>query len=162
MQGIVIRDADAARDKAAMLSFIMGSQHYEHAIEPNRRLDPPVTEEHFARLAKQLEEQEGRIFIAEDAGGAALGWGVVGGYMGEVFVVSEERHYAYIFELFVVEAMRGKGIGRALIAACEDWAKTKGFKTILIGVLAGNTSAAGLYRSAGYADYAIELMKYLR
>lgn len=82
--------------------------------------------------------------------------------MGEVFVVSEERHYAYIFELFVVEAMRGKGIGRALIAACEAWAKRKNFKTILIGVLAGNTSAARLYRNAGYADYAIELKKYLR
>lgn len=162
MDGIHIREADWTRDKPAMLGFIMGSQHYEHAIEPNRRLDPPVAEEHLARLTKQLEEHEGRIFIAEDADGTALGWGVVGGYMGEAFVVSEERHYAYIFELFVVEAMRGKGIGRALIAACEDWAKTKDFKTILIGVLAGNASAAGLYRSAGYADYAIELKKYLR
>ena len=162
MQGIRVREADPARDKAAMLGFIMGSQHYEHAIDPNRRLDPPVAEEHFARLAKHLEEQDGRIFIAEDASGAALGWGVVGGYRGEVFVIPEERHYAYIFELFVVEAMRGKGIGRALIAACEEWAKTKDFKTILIGVLAGNTNAARLYRNAGYANYAIELKKYLR
>lgn len=162
MQGINIRDADLARDRPAMHGFIMGSQRYEHAIEPNRRLDPPVAEEHLARLTKYLEEHEGRIFIAEEANGAALGWGVVGAYAGEVFVVPEERNYAYIFELFVVEAMRGKGIGRALIAACEDWAKTKNFKTILIGVLAGNTNAARLYRNAGYADYAIELKKYLR
>jgi ribosomal protein S18 acetylase RimI-like enzyme len=162
MQDIRIREADPARDRPAMLSFIMGSQHFEHAIAPNRRLDPPVAGEHLARLVQHLEEREGRIFLAEDADGTPLGWGVVGGYMGEVFVVPEERHHAYIFELFVVEAMRGKGIGRALIAACEDWAKTKDFKTILIGVLAGNASAAGLYRSAGYGDYAIELKKYLR
>ncbi|HEY8947488.1 MAG TPA: GNAT family N-acetyltransferase [Rhizomicrobium sp.] len=162
MQGINIRDADLARDRPAMHGFIMGSQRHEYAIEPNRRLDPPVAEEHLARLIKYLEDHEGRIFIAEDANGAALGWGVVGAYMGEIFIVPEERNYAYIFELFVVEAMRGKGIGRALIVACEDWAKAEGFKTIQIGVLSRNESAAGLYRSAGYADYAIELRKYLR
>jgi len=162
MTGVRIRDADLSRDRSAMLGFIMGSQHFEHAIEPNRRLDPPVAEEHLARLAKNLDENDGRIFIAEDTGGITVGWGVVGGFHGEVFIVPEERNCAYIFELFVVEAMRGKGIGRALIAACEDWAKAKGFKTILIGVLAGNKSAAGLYRSAGFADTAIELKKYLR
>jgi GNAT superfamily N-acetyltransferase len=156
-----IREAVPARDRGAMLGFIMGSQHFEHAVEPNRRLDPPVAEEHLARLTAHLGEHGGHIFIA-DADGAPVGWGVVGGYTGEVFVVAEERRYAYIFELFVVEAMRGKGIGRALIAACEGWAKAEGFKTIQIGVLARNASAARLYRSAGYADHAIELRKYLR
>lgn len=43
-----------------------------------------------------------------------------GEFKGEAFVVSEERDYAYIFELFVVEAVRGEGVGRALIAACEE------------------------------------------
>jgi ribosomal protein S18 acetylase RimI-like enzyme len=162
MHGINIREADFARDKPAFLDFIMGSQRYEYAIAPNRRLDPPVAEEHWARLSTHLSEQGGCVFLAEDARKVPLGWGVVGGYTGEAFVVPEERSYAYIFELFVIEAMRGKGIGRALIAACEDSAKAKDFKTLLIGVLAGNTNAAGLYRSAGFADYAIELKKYLR
>jgi GNAT superfamily N-acetyltransferase len=162
MQGLHIREADFARDRPAMLGFIMGSQAYEHTIEPNRRLDPPVANEHLARLAAHIGEHGGRIFIAEDETGAAAGWGVVGAYTGEVFIVPEERRYAYIFELFVVEAMRGKGIGRALIAACEDWAKGEGFPLVMIGVLSGNTGAARLYRKSGYSDYAIELRKYLR
>jgi len=162
MQGINIREADFARDKPAFLEFIMGSQRHEYVVEPNRRLDPPVADEHLARLAAYLEEHDGRIFVAEDAHGGPLGWGVVGEFIGEVFVIPEERRYAYIFELFVIEAMRGKGIGRALIARCEDWAKSKDFKTILIGVLARNGNAAKLYRNAGYSDYAIELRKYLR
>lgn len=162
MSAFSIRDADASRDRAALHSFIMGSQAYEHPIEPNRRLDAPVAGEHLDRLTAHISEHGGRFFIAESENGAAVGWGVVGAYAGEVFIVPEERRYAYIFELFVVEAMRGKGIGRALIAACEDWARREGFPLVMIGVLSGNTGAARLYRNSGYSDYAIELRKYLR
>jgi ribosomal protein S18 acetylase RimI-like enzyme len=157
-----IREADLARDKPALLSFIMGSQVFEYAIEPNRRLDEPVAAEHFDKLTAHLAEHGGVMFVAEDDGGALLGWSVVGEIKGEAFVVAEERNFAYIFELFVVEGTRGQGVGRALIAPCEEWAKAKNFKTIQIGVLAGNHRAAKIYREAGYSDYAIELRKYLR
>ena len=157
-----IREADLARDRAALLSFIMGSQHFEYAIEPNRRLDTPVAGEHLERLLGHLKDHDGRMYVAEGESGALTGWAVVGEFKGEAFVVPEERDYAYIFELFVVEAVRGEGVGRALIAACEDWARAKNFKTIQIGVLSGNARAAKIYREAGYSDYALELRKYLR
>ena len=157
-----IREADLVRDRAALLSFIMGSQHFEFAIEPNRRLDAPVAAEHLEQLLAHLKDHDGRMFVAEDENGAPVGWAVAAEFQGEVFVVPEERDYAYIFELFVVEAMRGEGAGRALISACEDWARAKNLKTIHIGVLAGNARAAKIYREAGYSDYAIELRKYLR
>jgi len=157
-----IREADLSRDKPALLSFIMGSQHFEYAIEPNRRLDEPVAAEHFDKLIAHLKEHGGAMFVAEDNSGALLGWSVVGEIKGEAFVVEEERNFAYIFELFVVEGTRGQGVGRALIAPCEEWARAGNYKSIQIGVLAGNTRAAKIYREAGYADYAIELRKYLR
>jgi len=156
-----IRAADLSRDKPALLSFIMGSQHFEYAIEPNRRLDEPVAAEHFDKLTAHLKEHGGAMFVAEDESGALLGWSVVGEIKGEAFVIPEERNFAYIFELFVAESTRGQGVGRALIVACEDWAKANNFKTIQIGVLARNTRAAKIYREAGYSDYAIELRKYL-
>ncbi len=156
-----IREADVTRDRVALLSFIMGSQQFEYAIEPNRRLDEPVAAEHLDKLIAHLREHDGKMFVAE-AGGQVLGWAVVATYKGEAFIVPEERDYAYIFELFVAEKTRGQGTGRALIAACEDWARAKNFKTIQIGVLAGNARAASIYRAAGYSDYALELRKYLR
>ncbi|HTT99732.1 MAG TPA: GNAT family N-acetyltransferase [Rhizomicrobium sp.] len=157
-----IREADLARDRTAFLTFIMGSQHFEYAIEPNRRLDSQVAAEHLERLLAHLKDHDGRMFVADDETGVPVGWAVVGVVKGEAFVVPEERDYAYVFELFVAEAVRGQGVGRALIAACETWARSKNFKTIQIGVLAGNTRAAKIYREAGYSDYAIELLKYLR
>ncbi len=157
-----IREADLAHDRAAFLAFIMGSQHFEYAIELNRRLDAPVAAEHLERLLAHLKDHDGRMFVADDETDVPVGWAVVGAIKGEVFVVPEERDYAYIFELFVAEAVRGEGVGRALIAACEDWARAKNFKTIQIGVLSGNMRAAKIYREAGYSDYALELRKYLR
>jgi len=157
-----IREADLARDRTAFLAFIMGSQHYEYAFEPNRRLDPPVAEEHLARMLSLLGERGGRIFVAADDADRAVGWGIVVEQEDDIYVVAEERRYAYIAELFVVEPLRGSGAGRALIAACEDWARARGLTVMQIGVLAGNVRAHDIYRRQGYADYGIQLRKYLR
>jgi len=157
-----IREADLARDRTAFLAFIMGSQQYEYAFEPNRRLDPPVAEEHLARMLSLLGERAGKIFVAADDTDQAVGWGIVVEQEDDIYVVAEERRYAYVAELFVVEPLRGSGAGRALIAACEDWARARGLAVMQIGVLPGNVRAHDIYRRQGYADYGIQLRKYLR
>ena len=157
-----IREADLAGDRTAFLAFIMGSQHYEHAIEPNRRLDPPVAEEHLAKMLALLSERAGQIFVAADDANQAVGWSIVVEQEDDIYVVAEERRYAYIAELFVVESLRGIGAGRALIVACENWARARGLTVMQIGVLPGNVRAHDIYRRQGYADYGIQLRKYLR
>jgi len=162
MSAVHIRECDLARDRHALLTFITGSQHYEHAIEPNRRLDPQVSEEYLTRILSLLGERAGRIFVATDDTNRAVGWGVVVEQDDDIFVIAEERRHAYIAELFVVEPLRGTGAGRALIGACEDWARARGLTVMQIGVLPGNTRAHEIYRRQGYADYGIQLRKYLR
>src|SRR5262249_8154524 len=105
--------------------------------------------------------QGGRIFVAEDASGSLLGWGVVHRDEDDVYVIGEERSFAYISELFVVEKARGTGIGRAFIKASEDWARAEGLKVMQIGVLPGNQRAKAIYELAGYTAYAVQLRKYL-
>jgi GNAT superfamily N-acetyltransferase len=156
-----IRDADFERDKPAMLAFIMALQHFEHAFEPNRRLDPPVSEEYLARLRRDVAEEGGLILIAENEVGRAIGWAVVHEADDDCYVLEAERRYVYISELYVDQAARGSGVGRALIQACEAWAGTRGIKVMQIGVLPGNTRAERVYREAGYAHYAYQLRKYL-
>ena len=146
-------------DKPAILDFIIALQLYEAAMESNRRLDSSFAEEHFAALIPRAWPPDGAVFIAEDD--QPLGWAVVHDETGDVFLTADERRFAFIAELFVMEAARGKGIGRALIAACETWARARGFATIRIAVLAGNTRAAGLYQKAGYGPYALQLRKRL-
>jgi GNAT superfamily N-acetyltransferase len=155
-----LRDLEPAADKPAALSFIDGSQAFEHAIEPDRRLDQAVAEEWYAVLMQRVAKGQGRIFVAEQEG-RAIGWGIFLVEEAPLYVTEDVRREGFIVELYVVEEARGLGVGQALIAASEDEARRLGLKRIMIGVLAGNTRAASIYQSAGYRPYQLELAKSL-
>jgi GNAT superfamily N-acetyltransferase len=161
MSAPVIRDAVWPDDRKATISFIDGLQHYEHGVEPNRRIDAAVGPEYFDVLIAAVAEHDGIVRIAE-IGGRAIGWAVAWHDIDDMYVVAEERRFVYIAELYVDEDARGTGVGRALIAACEDWARFQDIRIVKIGVLSGNTRAATVYERAGYAPYATRLRKYLR
>lgn len=155
-----IRDFDPLRDEAAALSFIDGSQLYEVALEPNRRVDGTVAKDHFGYMMDRVARNGGRIFVAE-TDGRAIGWAVMSLEENAIFVTADERPHGYIAELFVEEAARGLGVGRALIAACEDETLRRGLRQVKIGVLIANRRSADIYQKAGYAPYSLEWRKYL-
>jgi ribosomal protein S18 acetylase RimI-like enzyme len=155
-----VRDADLARDTPALERFILGSNTYEAAFESDRRLDARAGTDYLPELIARVTKQQGRIFVAEDAG-TPIGWAVCYADRHEPFVKEEERPFGYVAELFVDEAHRGRHIGRALLAACEDHCRALGLKTVLLAALAANTRAVNAYRAAGYTDYAINLRKML-
>jgi GNAT superfamily N-acetyltransferase len=158
----IIRPPRLPDEKPALLAFIDGLQAFEYDIVPNRRRDATVAAEHFAKLERDMAEFGGAIFVASAApDGPPLGWTVVIETNDDAFIVEAERRFAYIAELFLVEAMRGQGAGRALIDACADWAKGRGLGILAIGVLTGNRHAHDVYRRAGFADYSVQLRKYL-
>jgi GNAT superfamily N-acetyltransferase len=157
---IAIRAARWPDDKPSALSFIAALQHFEHAFEPDRRIDDQVAEDYFDVLMTRVAKHEGRVFVAE-RGGEAIGWAVFVMEQNRVYVIEEERRFGQIAELFVSETMRGKGVGRALIEACENEARGRGLEVIMIGVMSRNTRAASIYADAGYAPYSAELRKYL-
>ena len=157
-----IRPARLPEDKPALLGFIMGMQHFEKAIEADRRTDPSVADEFYAVIIERVAKKNGCILLAEDESGKAIGWAAAYEDENEVYVHADERLFGYISELYVVGELRGRGIGRALIAACEGWAIARGLKVMMLGALARNTRAQALYRDAGFADYATMLRKYLR
>ena len=156
-----IRSARLPDDKAAILSFITGLQQFESPIEADRRTDPGVAEEFYAVITERAAEKNGRIFMAE-SDKRAIGWAVAYEEENEVYIRADERTYGYVAELYVVEDMRGRGIGGALIAKCEEWAQERGLKAMMIGVLSRNARAHGVCRSAGFQDYVTMLKKYLR
>src|SRR5690242_1627915 len=117
-EGFTIRELRLPEDKPACLSFIHGLQTYERAFEADRRVDAQVAADYFAALMKRVAEQQGRVFIAE-TGGRAIGWAVLVIEHNYVYVIEEQRIFGYIAELFVNADTRGRGIGRALLAACE-------------------------------------------
>jgi len=61
----------------------------------------------------------------------------------------------------VLDAYRGKGIGKALIAAAEQHAIEHGVTLLFAPILAANSEAVGFYSGSGYAEYGLILTKNL-
>jgi GNAT superfamily N-acetyltransferase len=89
------------------------------------------------------------VFVASD-GGAVIGaatvsmnFGIEYGWQGE------------IGDLYVLPARRGEGVGRALIAAAEDFMRAKGAKSYQVTVTPFTEALHGaksLYAKLGFVD----------
>lgn len=80
--------------------------------------------------------------------------------------VTSNEHFtgqrqAYIGELASTEESEGRCVGRALVAACEEWARGSGYRLITLTTGGGNDRAIGFYRHLGYVDEDVSLTKEL-
>lgn len=66
------------------------------------------------------------------------------------------RPLVNIHDLGVMPEHRGRGVGKALLAAIEAEAQKRGACKVTLEVLSGNEGAKALYRSLGYANYALD------
>ncbi|HEV2762795.1 MAG TPA: GNAT family N-acetyltransferase [Pyrinomonadaceae bacterium] len=77
------------------------------------------------------------------------------GYLVLTFGFSLEFHGrdALVDELYVREAFRGRGLGRAALRAAEALCRDEGVKAIHLEIDRTNVRAQGLYRGEGYVDH---------
>ncbi len=101
-------------------------------------------------------EKHGRqsmLFIAEDEQHERLGFANV----------ADARHFtgephAYLGELAVSEAAEGRGIGQALVHACEQWAREQGYRTLVLDTGATNNERARrFYEHLGFQLESVKL-----
>ena len=84
--------------------------------------------------------------------------------VGFVHVTTVTDYYTascigHVSDLVVAAQAEGQGIGRALIEAGEQWARSRGYRLMQLNVLVQNTAARGLYERLGYAA---EWLKYVK
>ena len=84
-------------------------------------------------------------FVATGDDGAVLGWVAASPVSGRCV-------YAGVVEdsVYVGEAARGRGVGRALLAALLDSAQTGGAWTVQAGVFPENAASVRLHTDAGF------------
>ena len=157
---MTVRDARLPQDEPAILSFINALQDYEAAFEPNRRRDPDFAADHWREAQHRCAEKHGQMLIAEEDG-KAVGWAFAYEEQGELFITAPERRHGFLAEIYVLPEVRGKGVGTALIEACESWSRGRGHKLLTINVLSKNGRAIRAYEGAGYEPYTQTLRKYL-
>jgi ribosomal protein S18 acetylase RimI-like enzyme len=95
---------------------------------------------------KDLSDPDRAAFVA-DLDGQVVGF----------VCVTERSHFtgevdAYIGELVVSEAAEGRGVGRALVRAAEDWGRARERKRVVVDTGAANTPARNFYAALGYEE----------
>lgn len=113
------------------------------------------SEREFDGLLPQGSETPGHLLlIAEDAGtGEQIGW---------LWIAerdSDAGKVAWIYDIVVNEALRGKGYGGALMAQAEVHAREMGVGRIELNVFADNGVAKALYESSGYRETSRQMAK---
>ncbi len=65
---------------------------------------------------------------------------------------SPTAYDAYLEELYVTPARRGRGVGRALLERAMEVSRERGAVRIELGTSTDDTAAIGLYESAGFTN----------
>lgn len=64
-------------------------------------------------------------------------------------MVGFDGHRGWVYYLAVAPAHRGSGLGRALMAAAEDWLRARGAPKLQLMVREDNDAALGFYAALG-------------
>lgn len=91
------------------------------------------------------------VFVAADGAGD---WGGMVGFRADA--MHRRRHVGYIWGMYVRRALRGQGVGAALMQAAIAHARDE-VSILHLAVGAANPSAVGLYERSGFRIYGTEI-----
>ena len=114
-------------------------------------LFPEYTAEALVPSMREFRARsDAEVFVAEDSDGAVVGFVEVG-----------SRPYAdgcdtspvgYIEAWYVDLHVRRTGCGRSLLAAAEDWARSRGYREMASDALLGNDISHAAHLRIGYEE----------
>lgn len=96
-------------------------------------------------IGERMKNQESVILVAENAG-ELIGFC----QMYPTFCSVEAAPIVVLYDLFVSQAARKTGAGRALMLAAQDYAKQNGFVRLDLSTAKTNVNAQALYESLGW------------
>lgn len=67
-------------------------------------------------------------------------------------MVGHDGHRGWFYYLSVDPAHRGRGFGREITQAAEQWLAARGIEKVMLMVREDNTAVHDFYRALGYAD----------
>jgi len=118
-----------------------------------------IIDEYFGFLVGEVAETSGTFFLAEDDG-RLIGFACVFGLMPPFTPDEDPRELTFISDLYVDPAYQGQGIGTALVAQAEAFAKALGTPRVELATHPANP-ALSLYERLGYRQRMVIMTKRL-
>ena len=112
-----------------------------------------------AQAAAQAREPEAghQVLIATADDGQRFGFIYL--HNQRTGLTGEEQ--GYVSMLSVTQEAEGRGVGRALLAAGEAWAREQGFRHLALDTFGDNLHARAVYAHLGFAEETLKLVKAL-
>jgi GNAT superfamily N-acetyltransferase len=146
----------------ALVRLRMANAEQHAALDPSGYQFPPA-----GAVQRYFDEELGRsprndfVMLVAEVSGAVAG-------MTEVILmpappdhqILTPRRLAEVHTV-VLGPYRGKGVGKALVAAAEEQAAGLGVSLLLAPILASNADAVGFYSHVGFGEHGIILGKKL-
>ncbi len=128
-------------------------RHYADDIERNGGFSAADARRKAAEdVPRLLRDRDATLFALEESGQR----------VGHVWLGKREhqgRRYFWVWDVFVAEEHRGRGLGRQAMQLAEHEARRQGLSRMELNVFGGNEVARSLYRSLGYEEVAIQMGK---
>ncbi|WP_162517389.1 GNAT family N-acetyltransferase [Aeromonas veronii] len=132
-------------DAIVELNRQIGEIHHQHYPEV---FCPPSPEERAFLLS--AIGAEGPLFCVAEQDGMVVGFLTARIDINESVPFLTRAPICRIGSVVVDELHRSRGIGKALIAHCDEWAKTLDAQQIRLEVMAFNERAKALYEALGF------------
>ena len=138
------RHAPGARRSVAIRA--MAAADVAAAAGLASQLGYPSTSEQVGRRFSAIQTTaDSQVLVAADESGAVIGWIHI---FGNRLLESEPD--AEIGGLVVDESVRGRGVGSALVAAAESWARERGYAVVSVRSNVVRREAHEFYQERGY------------
>lgn len=134
-------------DESLFLERILHTTWQEIPAAEQQGRTPDDLRPRVERVVEILLEQGDNVRLVADLPAAP--------HVGQIWLGEARDPYTgarrgYIYDLYVAEAWRGQGIGRALLAAAEAAGRRRGDQEIALAVAAENAPARALYDAHGF------------
>ncbi len=103
-------------------------------------------------LTRPWNDPAADIALARKGANAAVLVGRDGGAIVATAMVGHDGHRGWVYYVATDPAHRGKGHGRAIMQAAEDWLRQTGIAKLQLMVRRENAAAGAFYQSIGYAE----------
>jgi ribosomal protein S18 acetylase RimI-like enzyme len=143
---ITFRDA-SGEDLQLVRKFTIETAWSSFPEYDQKKLDREKWTKNFLEMYDGLlRKVTGRLFVAENEGHDFVGYV----WIGEDNNMMTGLKSGFIYDIFVKEEYRGKGIGKTLLEKAESYCKEKGYSKILLMVAVNNSAAMNLYDRMGF------------
>ncbi|MFG6566484.1 GNAT family N-acetyltransferase [Sulfitobacter sp. 1A13679] len=148
MSDLTIRPVTTAADLAAVVDLCWAYRDFLYHFGPTeqRIVETFYPQDKYSALMARLPEEHARprgIILLAERGGIPLGCG-----MSHALTETESE----IKRVFVTDAARGTGAGRAICQRLVDQAREDGFAKVYLDTSVGFAPARALYRSLGFVE----------